>query len=514
MPGSSGTSAIGMGDNEDDRAMFQNLVASPAIDPPSKSAFPTAFHEAQPYAQPKASIQYNAAFSVAAHPAAGGLSYLNALNAGSFADSSSPESLDSDPHATYSTKSGGIGLFSAIANTGDVTGLLSTNANSSSSSPYPVQSEPSPAEAVFEFSAALDSESTGALDVCESALLKCSSTELQTAFSNTGLEPPSLRVHLLPTPLSPVPLSTAMMLGRGTPTPPKRSAKAMKTSLQQYEILRKAFPLQPQPQPPPPPPHQHLDHSSIQRLQASLQQQQHSQQHSQQQQQPETQWPCVSSGGPTTLRPSPSTIPFIMTHGDAVTPQPVNKFPGLIVPLPSLSMAPFVKFAESAVATMNEQAGAADGLPFLHNCAPQPPARARKPTQWQSNTSSSSSSPSSLSSRASEGGFSPTPPPPQHDTHRGDDKRCNARRKAKRETGVVKVGQSSLLPLRNEDGSWADWALLHGAKERNKLIKQGGLTPEEANDLKKQSRRMKQMLAQRKYTAAYRAGIVSQGSSE
>ena len=43
--------------------------------------------------------------------------------------------------------------------------------------------------------------------------------------------------------------------------------------------------------------------------------------------------------------------------------------------------------------------------------------------------------------------------------------------------------------------------LSYGAKERNAAIKAHGVTPEEVESLKKASRRMKQMLAQRRYVA-------------
>ena len=41
----------------------------------------------------------------------------------------------------------------------------------------------------------------------------------------------------------------------------------------------------------------------------------------------------------------------------------------------------------------------------------------------------------------------------------------------------------------------------YGAKERNALMKEHNLTAEEIDNLKKASRRMKQMLAQRRYMA-------------
>ena len=43
--------------------------------------------------------------------------------------------------------------------------------------------------------------------------------------------------------------------------------------------------------------------------------------------------------------------------------------------------------------------------------------------------------------------------------------------------------------------------LSYGAKERNAVVKGYGLTPEEVNSLKKASRRMKNMLSQRRYMA-------------
>jgi len=63
--------------------------------------------------------------------------------------------------------------------------------------------------------------------------------------------------------------------------------------------------------------------------------------------------------------------------------------------------------------------------------------------------------------------------------------------------------------VRKEDGSWATWVLSYSAKERNTVIKDYGLTEDEVSDLKKSSRRMKQMLAQRRYMAGMREKISS-----
>jgi len=53
--------------------------------------------------------------------------------------------------------------------------------------------------------------------------------------------------------------------------------------------------------------------------------------------------------------------------------------------------------------------------------------------------------------------------------------------------------------IRNKQGKWNVWALSLGAKARNTATKTYMLTPEEAEDLKKQSRKLKQSMAQQKY---------------
>eukprot|EP00729_Bicosta_minor_P010817 gene10817-18978_t len=54
------------------------------------------------------------------------------------------------------------------------------------------------------------------------------------------------------------------------------------------------------------------------------------------------------------------------------------------------------------------------------------------------------------------------------------------------------------------NGEWSKWVLECGAKERNAAIREFGLTVEEVADLKKTSRRMKLLFAQRRYLAGLR----------
>ena len=63
----------------------------------------------------------------------------------------------------------------------------------------------------------------------------------------------------------------------------------------------------------------------------------------------------------------------------------------------------------------------------------------------------------------------------------------------------VKFGTGNTRSLRDEGGRWNMWALSLGAKDRNIAAKHFNLTPEETEDLKKESRKLKQSVAQQTY---------------
>jgi hypothetical protein len=74
------------------------------------------------------------------------------------------------------------------------------------------------------------------------------------------------------------------------------------------------------------------------------------------------------------------------------------------------------------------------------------------------------------------------------------------------------------VPL-NEDrsqirtqGEWARWVLQCGAKERNLAIREFGLDDQEVIDLKKTSRRMKLLFAQRRYLSSLKKRELDSGS--
>ena len=65
--------------------------------------------------------------------------------------------------------------------------------------------------------------------------------------------------------------------------------------------------------------------------------------------------------------------------------------------------------------------------------------------------------------------------------------------------GGVEIGTGHTDSIRDERGRWNTWALSLGASARNAVAKRFSLTPEETKDLKKQSRKLKQSVAQQKY---------------